>query len=578
MFMLARSKPNCLDVPRIPVVFIPGIMGTRLELETAQGMILWDPDSWSSTGYTWLTENAKTKGSWLHVTNPATVLGSASGISDDESARGWAGLVKTYYLGMLRALESGLAGSIRQCPVYAYGYDWRQSNEISGNGLQTFVNRVLVATEAKKVILVTHSMGGIVARWAMKNPDFRKDRVAGVIHIAQPVLGAPAAYRRLSAGTSIDFDGWAVDALIGNAEEAAEIFRGLPGAMELLPHDGQRNAHKSAHTRWMFHHKPGEPVSKNEEEREKQEYPKSRTSAIYFSAHYPPALFPESSSHQVELMRVTNAARESNDKLWKKARFHPLTRSIAGIGRPTDTAAVVTLTEDGLAGCTRDVDAGRSHEGDATVPLWSADALFPTVREDIEARIDPEVQLQWVIRGVDHDQMCEASRVQEVTVEIIEAMLLPPRLAHMGVGSVGPTGILTVEKALAGHIGAANEIRVAKLLAEEGHSVMFAENPDDEKSADLLTDYGEVEVKRSAANRPGIEDRVWDGLQQLGGGGQLIVVRGDNATEPRAVYIEVIEEGIDLYRKKFGECTTTYRLIEEYQLPPLWSPPPKDPR
>jgi pimeloyl-ACP methyl ester carboxylesterase len=51
---------------------------------------------------------------------------------------------------------------------------------------------------ATKVILVTHSMGGLVARACAKRIP---DKIAGVIHGVMPALGAPAAYRRMACGT-----------------------------------------------------------------------------------------------------------------------------------------------------------------------------------------------------------------------------------------------------------------------------------------------------------------------------------------------------------------------------------------
>ena len=67
-------------------------------------------------------------------------------------------------------------------------------------------NRVLACYAGKKylkcagkVIIVTHSMGGLVARRAamMLAEQGQEDKILGVVHGAQPVMGAPALYRRL---------------------------------------------------------------------------------------------------------------------------------------------------------------------------------------------------------------------------------------------------------------------------------------------------------------------------------------------------------------------------------------------
>ncbi len=96
-------------------------------------------------------------------------------------------------------------------PVYACGYNWIKSCADSGQHVLDTVEKILeVYTSLKsvtgkplfkceKVILVTHSMGGLVARWAAKNDT--KNRILGVLHSVQPATGAPLAYRRTAAGT-----------------------------------------------------------------------------------------------------------------------------------------------------------------------------------------------------------------------------------------------------------------------------------------------------------------------------------------------------------------------------------------
>lgn len=87
-----------------------------------------------------------------------------------------------------------------KCPVYAFGYDWRQPNAASADRLKERVDEILDEEQASSVVLVTHSMGGIVARAAMLDGVFRRKKVAGAVHIGQPVYGAPSAYRRFVEG------------------------------------------------------------------------------------------------------------------------------------------------------------------------------------------------------------------------------------------------------------------------------------------------------------------------------------------------------------------------------------------
>jgi pimeloyl-ACP methyl ester carboxylesterase len=141
-------------------------------------------------------------------------------------------------------------------PVWVYGYNWLQDNEESAKGLLERIDEIVAQYNrgkyfrcAGKVILVTHSMGGLVARRAAQMDE---GRILGVVHGAQPVAGAPALYRRLRAGQeagepSFDFlrsfqgfmkfaeDG-VTAAFMGWSEQsmAVQLAR-APGPLELAP-------------------------------------------------------------------------------------------------------------------------------------------------------------------------------------------------------------------------------------------------------------------------------------------------------------------------------------------------------
>jgi len=132
-------------------------------------------------------------------------------------------------------------------PVYACGYNWLESCEKSAGQLRRRIEDVIkfwkdCKCECDKVILVTHSMGGLVARACAKQIP---DRILGVVHGAMPALGAPVCYRRIACGT----EKWSPsNGSIANktAECVAEILGELPaatmpvmatspGALQLLP-------------------------------------------------------------------------------------------------------------------------------------------------------------------------------------------------------------------------------------------------------------------------------------------------------------------------------------------------------
>ena len=131
----------------------------------------------------------------------------SSVMTRQQIARGWNTVAWDSYGPILQFLEQQQRRfAPSACPVYAAGYDWRQSNEDSANYIANVVDTILQQENATKVILVTHSMGGIVARAACSFVSGFEAKVAGVIHTVQPAVGAPVAYRRFVDG-AVDVPG-----------------------------------------------------------------------------------------------------------------------------------------------------------------------------------------------------------------------------------------------------------------------------------------------------------------------------------------------------------------------------------
>ena len=128
--------------------------------------------------------------------------------------------------------------------IYAAGYNWLRSNYDSATGpdewtLKNIVEQALKYAQAqcdhecKQVIIVTHSMGGLVARAYAKENEAK---VAGVIHGVMPAVGAPAMYKRMRAGFG-GVEGFSAAALVlgGSASRVSAVLAGCVGALELAP-------------------------------------------------------------------------------------------------------------------------------------------------------------------------------------------------------------------------------------------------------------------------------------------------------------------------------------------------------
>lgn len=132
-------------------------------------------------------------------------------------------------------------------PVYAFGYNWLQSNGDSAKGVAKRINNVIgdlnnSGYECNQVIVITHSMGGLVGR-ALIHPDYgnMEDKILGMVHGVMPAIGAPAAYKRMKAGFE-DLglmcgpqESLAAKVAGNNGKEVTAVLANSPGALQLLP-------------------------------------------------------------------------------------------------------------------------------------------------------------------------------------------------------------------------------------------------------------------------------------------------------------------------------------------------------
>lgn len=325
-----RVRAHAVVPPRhvIPVIFVPGIMGTNLRMTkkaSSQQVPAWSPPNGTIGGLKEVGSRVRQKPRERQLqmtpertevdhTGKVEVPKGVYTITDAEAKRrGWGALHFDSYAHVLAELERSLndqyeepgkKGSkklpvwevaqtlkkpapIQQCagepgdpcwdeepvdvrkiwnavkgtvnpltddeftrlddffyPVWAYGYNWLDSNETAADGLVKRIDEVLAWYDKTKyfitqgkVILVTHSMGGIVARRAAQKSA---DKILGVVHGVQPVSGAPVVYRRFRAGTEVgsifNIIGAATATIIGwDAADITCVMANSAGALELLP-------------------------------------------------------------------------------------------------------------------------------------------------------------------------------------------------------------------------------------------------------------------------------------------------------------------------------------------------------
>ena len=301
----------------IPILFIPGIMGTNLRHAKTKKKA-WRPPNADLAGAADLIAQLfsyafkSTEKRAADLTTPAVEIDPSGPVDTGDSglpekvlvARGWGALMRSSYhpfMGKLQhqlnqlsvydfkrceadlqewAKEQGLEAPTDwggeggepltkeeilhaanyQFDIWAGGYNWLQSNRDSGAAIKEAVENVILPYYnegkkvtvkeapdgegknecsiqrkkpsrplAEKVIVVTHSMGGLVSRSLTE--IHQCDKVMGVSHGVQPATGAPATYKRMRSG----FEGAEQLFLGRNAADVVAILSQAPGGLELLP-------------------------------------------------------------------------------------------------------------------------------------------------------------------------------------------------------------------------------------------------------------------------------------------------------------------------------------------------------
>jgi hypothetical protein len=136
-------------------------------------------------------------------------------------------------------------------PVHAMGYNFLNSNGESAKVIAERIRGLVKGYQKRgfrcdEVIIVTHSMGGLVGR-ALIHKDFGNLladsglKVLGIYHSAMPTMGAAAAYRRMRFGFQ-EREGMKAEVLAEviaiDGEHATAILANTSAPLEMLPSHG----------------------------------------------------------------------------------------------------------------------------------------------------------------------------------------------------------------------------------------------------------------------------------------------------------------------------------------------------
>lgn len=282
----------CYKIPdrAIPIIFLPGVMGSNLKTQSMpHSDKLWRLDDSSSAlggapplSIGWLNRGPEKRRALL---DPAKVAVDPDGRIDGDlidlgftsrHTRGWGEVGYLSYgeflpwlqdslhdfaqikegergklIGTVLGNEKGndqpltideVALSYKYLfPVHVVGYNWLDSIESSAALLLSKINDIISyynseKIQCEKVIVVTHSMGGLVARYCSQLME-GQDKILGMVHGVLPAIGAASAYRRMKAGMEYSgFEGYFVAQVAGGDGAAmTAVLSQSPGPLQLLP-------------------------------------------------------------------------------------------------------------------------------------------------------------------------------------------------------------------------------------------------------------------------------------------------------------------------------------------------------
>ncbi|MCB0165319.1 MAG: leucine-rich repeat domain-containing protein [Anaerolineae bacterium] len=201
-----------------PLIFIPGIGGSKLELpHDSRWAELWPVGDYNAL-------------SLFESDSPSDFIFASNIIYEVGSEQIYRPMIDQ----LLRFGYQGVVGcdpTASETPsLFIFPYDWRKDNSKSAERLKDLVSCIEVRHPNQSVNILAHSMGGLVARrYIIDNPG--EHHVDKLITIGSPWLGAPKAIYSLETG--VFFDKWFVDLVTHSTIKY--VVGSFSGAHQLLP-------------------------------------------------------------------------------------------------------------------------------------------------------------------------------------------------------------------------------------------------------------------------------------------------------------------------------------------------------
>ncbi len=242
-FILKNSNPDPTPTPtpilvsfKNPVIFIPGIGGS--ELKTTQD-IVWSQDdghggtfshAYSSGEKIWINQDEAAK---LGDDDYFDVLRLKEDGVTSEAQLSLTGNLTSFGYDQIEPFFEEL-GYVKNIDFFIFPYDWRKDVRSTKDSLDNLVETAKTTSGKSEVDIVTHSMGGLIARYYISDSE-KASKIGKLIELGVPHLGAVSGLKAILNGSNITYNFYGLSVPIIPESQVKDVFRNSVSAFQLLP-------------------------------------------------------------------------------------------------------------------------------------------------------------------------------------------------------------------------------------------------------------------------------------------------------------------------------------------------------
>ncbi len=419
---------------KIVVALVPGIFASYLYDRSGKSPG-WHVNPKVALGYHACLTSPSQRTAFSHPDSLVAEGPASKAPAGIDANRGWQNVFLDSYLPFLQACQAG-ADRFRFDPlVYAIGYNFALSNEITASrDIAYALNRIFTRHKTDpdfkgRFFFVTHSMGALVVRRMLQTFGNLLGTCLGVIHVAAPNAGAPEALMRFIRGMQSDKK--IVERIFGNtgwkvctgASTIGAGFQLLPYPMQDAVFTAVRPPSTATRDDPFFLRQIASTLLLDKtvgESEAKAKVTYKVNGAVTNEESFPNNGNPlwggcEAVKDAVvrDMLHHLEAARRFHDQLDAMPLF-PQTVAVALTGK--DTVQKVRITFDSGSRLT-EADETTTTDGDGTVPFDSQTFRLPQRTTNIGGR---EFAALRTVRGVSHEAALKSPEVVDHVIDLLD--------------------------------------------------------------------------------------------------------------------------------------------------------------